>query len=112
MRQILITYLFCLYASCHLVLADSITPGFIISEQDKREAVLTWAKSYIGTRELTGNNDGKLVEAFLASVNLQKGNAWCAAYVNFIYELCQVKTPKSGWVPAWFPANKLVYKAG
>ncbi|MDO1449559.1 CHAP domain-containing protein [Rhodocytophaga aerolata] len=73
---------------------------------------MTSAKRYIGTRELTGQNDGKEVEAFLASVNLQKGQAWCAAFVNFIYEMCQVKTPKSGWVPTWFPANKLVYKAG
>lgn len=38
--------------------------------------------SYIGVRELTGNNDGKEVERFLKNVGLGKGYPWCAAFVK------------------------------
>ena len=37
------------------------------------------AKSQIGVKEATGHNDGKQVELYLASVNLTKGNPYCAA---------------------------------
>lgn len=34
-----------------------------------------------GVRELTGNNDGPEVEAYLKSVGLGKGYSWCMAFV-------------------------------
>ncbi len=37
------------------------------------------AYSQIGVKESTGNNDGKQVESYLASVALKKGNPYCAA---------------------------------
>lgn len=37
------------------------------------------ARSQIGVTEKTGKNDGKQVEMYLASVNLPKGNPYCAA---------------------------------
>lgn len=33
----------------------------------------------VGVREATGNNDGEMVEAYLASVGLKSGNPYCAA---------------------------------
>lgn len=48
--------------------------------------VLEIAKSQIGVRELTGNNDGPAVEKYLASVGLGKGYAWC---MSFVYWCCK-----------------------
>lgn len=39
--------------------------------------------SFVGVRELTGNNDGVEVEMFLKTVGLGKGYAWCAAFVKY-----------------------------
>jgi hypothetical protein len=39
--------------------------------------------SQIGVREKSGNNDGKEVEMYLATVGLGKGYAWCAAFVKW-----------------------------
>ncbi|MCL5990708.1 MAG: hypothetical protein M1419_01220 [Bacteroidetes bacterium] len=39
----------------------------------------TILKQQVGIREKTGHNDGRKVEAYLASVNLKKGNPYCAA---------------------------------
>lgn len=49
-------------------------------------AHLDLAVSYIGTTELTGNNDGLEVEKFLGAVGLSKGNPYCAAFVSYILE--------------------------
>jgi len=60
----------------------------------------------IGIRELTGKNDGKDVEKYLASCGLSKGNAWCAAFVNWTLKQCGFKTVKNpAWSPSWFVAN-------
>ncbi len=37
----------------------------------------------IGVKELTGKNDGARVEAYLKTVGLGKGFAWCAAFVKY-----------------------------
>jgi hypothetical protein len=39
--------------------------------------------SQIGVREATGNNDGKAVKMYLATVNLPEGYFWCAAFVKW-----------------------------
>jgi len=57
-------------------------------------AHLDLAESYIGTTELTGNNDGLEVEQFLRSVGLSKGNPYCAAFISFILdETPGIKSP-------------------
>lgn len=53
----------------------------------KRNAVIAVYKSQIGVREKTGNNDGAAVEVYLRTVGLDKGYAWCAAFVKW----CLVK---------------------
>lgn len=63
----------------------------------------------IGVREATGKNDGVEVENYLASTGLGKGYAWCAAFVNWVYTDCGVRTPKSpAWSPSWFPDSKTI----
>lgn len=44
------------------------------------------AQSKEGVRELTGNNDGPEVEAYLKAVGLGKGYAWCMAFVVWCYD--------------------------
>lgn len=57
-------------------------------------AHLDLAESYIGTTELTGNNDGLEVEQFLGSVGLSKGNPYCAAFISYILdETPGIKSP-------------------
>jgi hypothetical protein len=67
----------------------------------QRVCLLDTALSYVGVRELTGNNDGPEVEKFLASVGFSKGFPWCAGFTTYVYESCGVKNPKSAWSPNW-----------
>lgn len=67
-------------------------------------------ESQIGVRELTCHNDGVMVETYLHSVSLKKGNAWCAAFVSWVFQQCGVINPKSGWCPFWFPAKNIIYQ--
>jgi hypothetical protein len=63
----------------------------------------------IGVRELTGHNDGKRVEEYLASCKLSKGNPWCAAFITWTYQQARVKTVVSGYAPNWFPKSNVIY---
>lgn len=70
------------------------------------------AQSYtreIGVREATGKNDGKSVEKYLASTNLTKGYAWCAAFINWNLSQCGATHNNSAWSPDWFPRHRIVW---
>jgi hypothetical protein len=77
-----------------------------------REGVQKTYLSQVGVGEKTGRNDGKEVEMYLRSVGLGRGNPWCAAYVNWCLVQNGVHTCNSGWVPNWFPVERLVYRQG
>jgi len=63
-------------------------------QEDVSPAHLTLAGSFVGTTELTGNNDGLEVEQFLGAVGLAKGNPYCAAFVSYILdEAPGIKSP-------------------
>lgn len=67
-----------------------------------REDVLTVAKSTLGWREKTGNNDGENIERILASVGLEgTASPYCAAYVFYCYQKAGLgsKIPRSAWSP-------------
>lgn len=66
--------------------------------------------SQIGILELTGNNDGKQVEAYLKYVGLSKGNPWCAAFVCWVLGQNNVPNPKSGYCPSLFAKEDQVWK--
>lgn len=57
-----------------LICADTIT-----------EAAVSVATSQVGVREQGGNNRGAEVELYLASVGLNPGNAWCAAFMYWTF---------------------------
>ena len=86
--------------------AQDITPTCEV-----RESVEDMYMSFLHVRELTGHNDGKEVELFLASAGLGKGYAWCAAYPTYIYKQHDLPVPKSpAWSPSWFPNSKVIPK--
>ena len=66
----------------------------------------------VGIKEATGHNDGFWVEQYLAYCNLKKGDAWCAAMVAYVLGNSGVKAPKSGWSPAWFKPQYVIYTRG
>ena len=80
---------------------------------EERMCLKSSYESQIGVREATGNNDGFDVEKYLASSELGKGYSWCAAFINWNYQQCNLPAPKkSAWVPSWFPKSKLIYVRG
>lgn len=70
--------------------------------------------SQIGVREKTGKNDGVMVEKYLNSAGLSKGNPWCAAFVYYTFKQngANLKVSGKGWVPSYFPENKTIYVRG
>lgn len=77
-----------------------------------RNRVKTTYEKEIGTRELTGKNDGKKVEQYLRNVNLGKGYSWCAAFVSWTYDQCGINNPRSAWAPAYFNKRNTIYQSG
>ena len=65
-----------------------------------------------GVREATGSNDGSRVEEYLAAAGRRKGDAWCAAFVTWVFRQAGVEAVVSGWSPDWFPAKNTVYVHG
>jgi hypothetical protein len=80
--------------------------------QTVRQKATTAYLSQVGVRERTGRNDGVEVEAYLRSVGLGKGYPWCAAFTNWCLLQAGGTPPKSGYVPVWFPKDKIVYRQG
>lgn len=80
----------------------------------KRTCVRKIYYSQIGIREETGNNDGFHVEKYLASAGLDKGYPWCAAFVNWTLNECDIypNIKYKAWVPSYFPDDKLIMVRG
>lgn len=98
MFKLLIASLFLFLASC-----------FPSNAEPLRDGVEYTYLSQLGVREATGNNDGFEVEMYLASTELGAGYAWCAAFVNWVFDQNDIKGPSGpAWSPSWFPASKVV----
>lgn len=91
---------FSIFISCLLI-----SYGFCLKDVYYKE---------VGVREKTGNNDGVRVEEYLRSAGLSKGSPWCASFIYWTYLKCgdtlDIKYP--GWVPSYFPKDKLIYQRG
>lgn len=84
---------------------------------EKLVKAITLATSKLGTKELTGNNDGPFVNEVMRLTGLDnqkqfeatgKGYAWCAAFVSWVLYGAGAAVKPNAWAPAWFPTNKLV----
>ena len=77
-----------------------------------QSCVVETYKSQIGVREATGHNDGKQVEAYLKSVKLGKGYAWCAAFVKWTFDQCGIKTTINAMALSTHRKGHFVYNKG
>jgi hypothetical protein len=87
----------------------------VVPEQanaDPSSCIIEQAESQLGVREATGNNDGVMVENYLAATGLTKGYAWCAAFVVWTHQQCGVYITPSAWSPDLFPAARTMYHFG
>jgi hypothetical protein len=71
-----------------------------------RNTLVDIARSQIGIRETTGNNDGREVEAYLKVTKLPKGNPYCAAFVSWVFREAGFAAPRTAWSPALFPTAR------
>ena len=78
----------------------------LVSETDLRTKILRIAEGELGVKEATGNNDGQRVEEYLRYTGLDKGYAWCAAFVSWCYGQAGLEEPRNPWSPALFPKSK------
>jgi len=52
-----------------------------------------------------------MVEQYLASVGLKKGNPWCAAFVHWSFLQSGItEVPRSGFCPNWFQTNVIYWR--
>ena len=84
--------------------------NYSFSQNILREQVEKTYLSQVGVIE-HGYNSGDSVNMYLASVNLKPGNAWCAAFVSWVYQKNEVLNPKSGWSPNWFTSQYVIWKS-
>lgn len=85
--------------------------NYSISNQQntqKTNQLLAIAKSQVGIREATGNNDGERVEQYLHYTGNKKGEPWCAAFVSWVFGQVGLKQPRTAWSPALFPHSRIV----
>lgn len=81
----------------------------VASSNVQHDCVADCYTSQIGVREATGKNDGPAVEMYLRSVNLGKGYAWCAAFVKWVFQSCNVKTTITAWSPTAHNSRNLIW---
>jgi len=64
---------------------------------------LKWSRSQLYVRELTGNNDGLEVEAYLRITGNRKGDSWCGAFCAAGQKSCGLPFPAgAGGSYNWF----------
>lgn len=86
-------------------------PHLLKSEEIERQKIMAIAQAELGVREITGQNDGKRVEAYLAAVGFKKGAPYCAAFVSWVYLKAGYPQPRTAWSPALFPKQLLTKQA-
>ena len=69
-------------------------------QRDVLKTIVSNANKYIGVTESGGNNRGKEVEYFLATVGLKAGLPWCTAFTCTVLHESEVQNPMTGWTPA------------
>lgn len=76
-----------------------------------RQRLVHIAQKEVGVREKTGENDGNRIEEYLAAVKLKRGNAYCAAFLSWVYMQEGFAKPRSGWSPDLVPRSRLTNDA-
>ncbi len=76
------------------------------SDSLRRELAKVYT-SQIGVKELTGNNDGAQIKAYLKVTGLPEGYPWCAAFCAWCFKTVGVTASASAYSPNWFPQKRL-----
>lgn len=95
--------------ACCLLFTYGLFGDALLINQECQKCVTEAYTKEIGVREATGKNDGESVEKYLRSIGLGKGYAWCAAFVHWVLEQCGAARVRSGWCPAWFPEDRVIW---
>lgn len=95
----------------HHIVSPQTSLGHENDDNPIRARIIEIAAAEIGVQEATGNNDGERVEAYLAYTSLEKGYAWCSAFVSWCYGQAGLTEPRNPWSPALFP-NARTYCRG
>lgn len=113
--------LYVLYCSISCQRSDNVIPGeepkldSILIRIDRTDTVYLYLehapkiedqfidslKFYLGTRELTGNNDGEVVSAIIKSCGINTPAAWCACYLH--HNLLKINRSGPSYQPAFSP---------
>lgn len=72
-----------IFGGCWLILSSFSGLSQVSVPGGQRANVVASYRAQIGVRELTGHNDGTQVEIYLKTVGLQRGYAWCAAFIKW-----------------------------
>ncbi|MCA0428340.1 MAG: hypothetical protein LCH37_12985 [Bacteroidetes bacterium] len=74
-----------------------------------RDSVALTYLSQIGVTELTGNNDGPMVEAYQKVTGNKKGDAWCASFVAWSFAQNKLPVHGNAMAASWFRKPFLVW---
>lgn len=78
---------------------------------DYRAQYIDALKKYLGTRELTGNNDGEIVAFILKNCGFDMPQPWCGCFLNQgMLDIGQVPPKGPGWSPSWMAPSRIVWK--
>jgi len=100
------------YKTCLLIFFLYCFSFGLVSQNNKLIEIQKIYTAEIGTKELTGHNDGKRVEEYLHSCGLKRGQPWCAAFVCWTFKKAGVKAIVSGYSPNWFTTKYVIYSRG
>lgn len=75
----------------------------------QRDSLAKIYRSYIGTVEATGKNDGKQVNQFQAATGNKTGDAWCASFVAFCLKKIGITITGNGMAASWFGKTVTVW---
>ena len=101
------------YLLCVLVFSRAACQDYLgRCDSEPRTQLKRIYEQEIGVREQGGANRGERVEAYLASVGLGPGYAWCAAFVSWCFQQTGIIAPRSAWVPSFAVQSKRIVQRG
>jgi hypothetical protein len=91
----------------------SLIPNYIFgngcdSIEFKTDCITRVYRSQIGVTETGGNNQGPEIASYLKTTGFDYPVPWCAAFINWCFETCQLEGAGSAWSPSWFPQSKTI----
>lgn len=78
-----------------LALAIALLLAPAVASGQPQEPIIQEARTHVGvTEQPPGSNEGPMVETYLASVGLDGGYPWCAAFVRYVMDSAGTERPR------------------